>query len=274
MNVKKKLVSGAMAATMGLSLVGGGTFAAFNDVENVDASIAAGELNLDLSSYDGPIDFQVSDLKPGDTMTRYINLKNTGSLAIKDVLMSVDSASFEDYNPGEGDSDIYGENSKLDYLEQFKVSVVKVGEEGGPSDFPKDIIEGNITLADFYRASSLTNVSDTERTDARDNLAAAINEEYYTDSRMNVATVNPDEWTGLPLIPNDDDKLRIDIAYVNDTDTDDNGVMLQNKFQGDEAGVTLTFEARQWDGQEITEDDMDGDYVESNEEANNGDPIE
>ena len=87
MSLKKKLGLGAASAALGLSLIGGGTFAYFNDIATVNNQFAAGTLNLDVNK-DGEssINFDLRNLKPGDTAKRYFILANDGSLSIKDVL--------------------------------------------------------------------------------------------------------------------------------------------------------------------------------------------
>ncbi|WP_017755126.1 TasA family protein [Calidifontibacillus oryziterrae] len=278
MNIKKKLAMGAMAATMGISMIGGGTWAAFNDIEEANATVAAGELHFDLKSLNnGPINFNVSNLKPGDTMTRSIKLQNTGTLAIKDVMLSIDNVDFTDYNPGDiVDADIWGVNDEIEYLSQFKVTVAKVGAETGSGPdggFPKDIIVDDITLADLYLASALSGVDPAAQATARSTIAANVNPDYYEEGRINVSTVNPDEWSGLPLIPRDPDNLELTIEFDEYSQRDDRGVEDQNRFQGDTADVTFTFEARQWGGQEVTDEDMDGTDVRTNRMANNGEPL-
>ncbi|WP_066175984.1 TasA family protein [Bacillus marinisedimentorum] len=268
MSIKKKLTMGAMAAAMGVSLIGAGTWAAFNDIENVNASMAAGELELELAQANGPMHFNISNLKPGDHMTREIKLVNDGSLAIKDVLLSIDNFEFRNYGEDiEATTEVFGSNTGLEFLDQFEISLVKTGNEGGPSDFPKTILgpDSDVTLADVYRASG-------GDSDAKNTLAAAVHPDYWTDGRINVATINPNEWTGLPLIPEDDDIVEITITFKDDKEKVD-GLYVQNKFQGDEIDVEFTLEARQWGGQEITDTDMNGNDVETNRKANNGDPI-
>lgn len=160
MSYKKKLTMGAMTATLGLSLLGVGTWAAFNDVENVDASVAPGTLNLDVGEYlDAPYTFNISNLKPGDTMIRNIKLDNTGTLAIKDVLLSIDDVNFTDYAPalgelGAGDTDVFGTNTSGEYLEQFKVTLARTGIEGAEEEI---IGSGDdVTLADIANGNDLT----------------------------------------------------------------------------------------------------------------------
>lgn len=46
MGMKKKLSLGVASAALGLALVGGGTWAAFNDIKSKDATFASGTLDL------------------------------------------------------------------------------------------------------------------------------------------------------------------------------------------------------------------------------------
>jgi spore coat-associated protein N len=285
MSLKKRLTMGAMSATLGLSLVAGGTWAAFNDIEEVNASVAAGKLDLKLGKINnGDITFDVNNLKPGDTMTRTINLINDGTLAIDKVLLTIDDISFTDYIPqqgqaGFGDSDTHGTNSAIDYLKQFKVTVAKVGAESGSGGFPKDIILSDITLADLYQATTDDTVDAAARLAAQTTLSNSVESAYYQNFGLNVATINPDEWTGLPVFPRDDDRLELTIEFDEYSIRDGRGVEEQNKYQGDTVDVKFSFEATQWGGQEITPDDIGAGrkgtgipgYVETNEEANNGD---
>jgi spore coat-associated protein N len=87
MSIKKKLGLGMASAALGLSLIGGGTFAYFNDVETSNNSFAAGTLNLTLNPTEM---FKIQNMKPGDRMFKRFNLKNDGSLNIKDVLLATD----------------------------------------------------------------------------------------------------------------------------------------------------------------------------------------
>ena len=267
MSLKKKLTMGALSATLGISLVGAGTWAAFNDIEEVSSSLQAGTLDLVVAEADGPINFDISNLKPGDTMTRYIKLDNGGSLAIKDVLLSIDSIDFTDYvpkegEPGYGDPDTYGENSAEEYLDQFKVTLLRTGLEGNDEEII--VSSDNITLADIYKATNL-------------NDAAAINKifaatgNHWVDGRINLASAAENQYTGLPVDPADFDTVEMSVEFVEYSVRDDRGVEEQNKYQGDTVDVEFTLEARQWQGQEITADDVNADgYVETNEEANNG----
>lgn len=278
MNIKKKLMMGAAAATMGLSMIGGGTWAAFNDIEDVTAAVENGELKLNLAEYQGPIEFKVSDLKPGDSMKRYITLEHEegSSIAIKDVLLSIDNITFDDFGYDENgnrdlteagadyDIDIFGKNSAIDYLEQFDVNLVRTGIEGADEAIISDA--DNITLADIYKA---TNPSILDAT-AITKLSNAVGN-HWVDGRINLASAATNSYTGLPIDPEDWDTLEMVIEFNKYSTRDARGVEEQNKYQGDTTDVKFTLEARQWDGQEITDADLDANgYVETNQEVNNG----
>jgi spore coat-associated protein N len=297
--MKKKLTMGAMSAALGLSLVAGGTWAAFNDIEEVTASFAAGTLNLTLADLVGDANnntFKVSNLKPGDKMTRTIVLKNDGSLAMKDVLLSIDGITFTDYVPtsgqsGFGDTDTYGTNSALDYLSQFKVKVVNVGAQGGDT-YPIDVILQDITLKELYLATSLTTpyaygATDADVAAARAKLgnagpSAFVKDGYFDDNRIQVtprpqdysSTGLAEQYAGIPV--GVEHRVAIEIEFTTDGSTRDaRGVESQNKYQGDKVDVTFSLEGRQWDGQKVTDSEVDsttGD-VKTNRLVNNGDSL-
>ncbi|WP_410981793.1 biofilm matrix protein CalY [Bacillus cereus] len=85
MSLKKKLGMGVASAALGLSLIGGGTFAYFSDKEVSNNTFAAGTLDLTL---DPKTLVDIKDLKPGDTVKKEFLLKNSGTLAIKDVKLA------------------------------------------------------------------------------------------------------------------------------------------------------------------------------------------
>ncbi|MGG2093116.1 CalY family protein [Bacillus sp. S13(2024)] len=87
MSLKKKLGMGVASAALGLSLIGGGTFAFFSDKEVSNNTFAAG--TLDLAANPTTV-VDVSNLKPGDTIKRDFKLENKGSLDIKKVLLKTD----------------------------------------------------------------------------------------------------------------------------------------------------------------------------------------
>ncbi|MFL0491330.1 cell division protein FtsN [Bacillus sp. AFS054943] len=85
MSLKKKLGMGVASAALGLSLIGGGTFAFFSDKEVSNNTFAAGTLDLTLNP---KTLVDIKDLKPGDSVKKEFLLKNDGTLAIKDVKLA------------------------------------------------------------------------------------------------------------------------------------------------------------------------------------------
>ncbi|RSD26759.1 TasA family protein [Mesobacillus subterraneus] len=84
MSLKKKLGMGIATAALGFSLIGGGTFAYFNDTEQAKANFASGTIDLETNK---EYWFDIDKLAPGDKMTRQLEIKNAGTLDIKKVLM-------------------------------------------------------------------------------------------------------------------------------------------------------------------------------------------
>lgn len=87
MSIKQKLAMGILTGGLAISMIGGGTYAYFNDVETSTNTFAAGTLDLAVNP-ETIID--VSNLKPGDWMYRNFKLENNGSLDISKVLLSTE----------------------------------------------------------------------------------------------------------------------------------------------------------------------------------------
>lgn len=110
MGLKKQLGMGIAAAALGISMIGGGTYAYFSSSETTNNSFAAG--TLDLTAEPTEI-IEVEDLKPGDSMTRDFELQNSGSLDIKKVLLETDY----DVEDQEGDNtEDFGEHIQVKFL--------------------------------------------------------------------------------------------------------------------------------------------------------------
>lgn len=88
MGFKKRLGMGIMSGMLGLSLIGGATYAYFSDTETTTNTFAAGTLDL---SVNPTVMIDVDNLQPGDSMTRTFELINNGSLDIKNVTLKTDS---------------------------------------------------------------------------------------------------------------------------------------------------------------------------------------
>ncbi|MDC3413624.1 CalY family protein [Aquibacillus sp. 3ASR75-11] len=266
MSIKKKLGLGVASAALGLSLVGGGTWAAFNDVETLDNSFAAGTLDLGLSAGNTELlNFDLSNLKPGDQMLRSFKLSNDGSLAIKEVWMDVAQSNFLNGTNEFVDEHGQTDNDALAFLDQFKVEILRTGVEGGNLGAPFDIINSgdNVTLRDLVEGTNLPSGGEFE-TGANGNV-----------TRINLAPTNTQspDYNGLPADPRDYEVVEIKISMIDDqtriTDTESPAYneFTQNKYQGDSIDLNLEFEATQWEGLN-TEQTQNNGYLEVNEEAN------
>lgn len=111
MSIKKKLGLGIASAALGISLVGGGTFAYFSDTEVTNNTFAAG--TLDLAANPTTI-IEVDNIKPGDTMVREFTLENNGTLDIANIDLSTEYT----VSDAKGDnSDDFGKHIKVLFLE-------------------------------------------------------------------------------------------------------------------------------------------------------------
>jgi spore coat-associated protein N len=90
MGIKKKLGLGLASAAMGLSLIGGGTFAYFNDTATLHNSFESGTLVLDIEqAWNFPVNFDLENIKPGQSWERQFVLANNGSLEFGNTFMTV-----------------------------------------------------------------------------------------------------------------------------------------------------------------------------------------
>ncbi|WP_339230870.1 CalY family protein [Oceanobacillus sp. FSL K6-2867] len=110
MNIKKKLGTGIISAVLGLTLVGGGTFAYFSDTETTNNTFAAGTLDLAVN----PTQIiEVDNIKPGDSMIRDFELQNNGTLDIDKVLLETEYT----VNDASGDNtEDFGEHIQVEFL--------------------------------------------------------------------------------------------------------------------------------------------------------------
>lgn len=110
MGIKKQLGMGVMSAALGLSLVGGGTYAYFSDSETTNNTFAAGTIDLGLEPTEV---IEVDNIQPGDSMTRNFELQNNGSMLIDKVLLETDYSVID----AEGDNtDDFGTHIEVEFL--------------------------------------------------------------------------------------------------------------------------------------------------------------
>ncbi|MGA4721681.1 TasA family protein [Fictibacillus nanhaiensis] len=256
MSIKKQLGMGVVTAALGLTLVGGGTWAAFNDTATINNHFAAGTLDLTVGKVNQAANFDLGNMKPGDEVKRVFTLNNAGSLAIKEVLLNTTANGF---NKG------VGTNEDLTaFLSQFEIDVLSVDSENTEGKFEprKSILQGTtpLTLADL--------VNNT--------YTGKINSAYLaqdsTDTRINLAPLvvpaGQDAKRGIPVTPADSDSVMFVIKFKEDNTrvggaSDKYGEYVQNKFQGNSASFYFNLEATQWDGMSLDSSNVNG-------EINNG----
>jgi spore coat-associated protein N len=134
MGIKKTLGLSVAAAALGLSLIGGGTFAYFSDTATNTSTFAAG--TLDLNS-DPSVVVNIGNLKPGDTVTKTFKLKNDGSLDIGSVLLKTNYVV----------NDVGGNNGGIDLGQFIKVKFLVNVDKSNPLQIDKVVYE--TTLADL-----------------------------------------------------------------------------------------------------------------------------
>jgi spore coat-associated protein N len=237
MSIKKKLGLGVASGALGLAMIGGGTWAAFSDHEKTDNIFKTGTLDLGIAANGSvPMTFDLQNLKPGDSMQREIVLSNKGSLAIKNVLLDAVIDATDGGANLNGDLDLGAVNTDQEILEQFNVELLYADYIPGASDPVANfkLIEStdNITLYD------LGTFTETDWA-----TAGIVHEGDY----LNVAPVNTDgAYTGIPVVPSDNDKLVIKITFNENAN---------NAFMDDKADVTFNFTANQWGPKEHTSND-------------------
>lgn len=111
MGIKKKLGMGIATAVLGVSLIGGGTYAYFNDREETINEFNAGTLDL---SVNPTTLIELENLKPGDWAEKKFKLTNTGSLDMSKILL------YTDYEQAgvQGDED-FGKHIQVNFLKNF-----------------------------------------------------------------------------------------------------------------------------------------------------------
>ncbi|WP_340020966.1 TasA family protein [Paenibacillus sp. FSL K6-1096] len=138
MGIKKTLGLGAASAALGLSLIGGGTFAYFSSTATSTATFAAGTLKLG-SSFNTPV--ALSNLKPGDYTVRTFTLSNEGTLDIKFLKLATSYTV----------TDAKGDNAGQDLGAHFKVKLLKDSYTSGSTD---GYVLSEVTLKDLKNIPS------------------------------------------------------------------------------------------------------------------------
>lgn len=215
MSIKKKMSMGILAGALGVSLIGGGTWAAFNDVEEVNNTFAAGTLDLVVGEAT-TMDFTISNLKPGDYFTKELVLKNNGSLDINQIkLHATKEAGWEDKDvlglaskfPG-----VDTTNSQDDFLDQFNVKIFPKGSSTAIYDK---------TLKDLASGVGITELTGTNASTV--GLASGAADKVYD----------------------------VKVTFVeNSTKFSGSRLHEQNKYQDEKSNLKFVFEATQMPGED------------------------
>ncbi|MDF2679299.1 MAG: Spore coat-associated protein [Brevibacillus sp.] len=238
MNIKKQFALSLASVGVGAALLSGGTYAWFNSTAAISNNeFEAGTLDMEVAAVNGyQIKFDLQDLKPGDYMTRRFDIKNTGSLDIKEVLLQLNFNPETDFNEGRDPNGNVNANdaagkkeSALDYLSQYEIQFFKTEAESPYNTSDMDLLKqlkwrmgkSTITLRDLYV------LTQTERMDiAYRNL------------------LNPKPGTNTA----DDDQIELKIGFINNEQKNADGTYVQNKYQGDSIKIAFDLEATQWEG--------------------------
>ncbi|WP_373895300.1 TasA family protein [Virgibacillus sp. CBA3643] len=110
MGIKNQIGMGVMSAALGLTLIGGGTYAYFSDSEMTNNTFAAGTLDL---SVNPTTIIDVGELQPGDSFTRDFELGNNGSQDIEKVTLDTD---YEVIDADGDNTDDFGSQIEVEFL--------------------------------------------------------------------------------------------------------------------------------------------------------------
>jgi predicted ribosomally synthesized peptide with SipW-like signal peptide len=84
MGISMKTTSGKILASVALvgtaaAVAGMGTYGAFTSSTTANAAVSSGNVQIALGSTDTNLSYTIAGLLPGDTVTRFVDLKNTGN---------------------------------------------------------------------------------------------------------------------------------------------------------------------------------------------------
>ncbi|WP_082234880.1 CalY family protein [Halobacillus massiliensis] len=111
MGFMKKLSGGLVTASLGLSLMGGGTYAYFSDEETTSNTFGMGTLDV---SVNPQVIVDITDLKPGDSVLKEFKLANEGTLDIKSISLLTDYQVVD--AKGNNGGDDLGDHIRVNFL--------------------------------------------------------------------------------------------------------------------------------------------------------------
>ncbi|UJL45362.1 SipW-dependent-type signal peptide-containing protein [Virgibacillus sp. NKC19-16] len=123
MNIKNRIMLCVATAVLGLGLIGGGTYAYFNDTEPTQKTFATGVLDLGLNK-ETIID--IKDIIPGDTVDGKFELTNDGTVGMSEVILH-SSYDVVDNNKS-NDGDDLGDHIRVEFLDRTKEEGAVISE--------------------------------------------------------------------------------------------------------------------------------------------------
>ncbi|MHC0037571.1 TasA family protein [Pseudoneobacillus sp. C159] len=223
MSIKKKMSIGILSGALGLSLIGGGTWAAFNDVETTSNSFTAGTLDLVVDGT-STMNFDIKNLKPGDYFTKKLVLKNGGSLDINQIKVHAKSKNTwvdkDVLGLGTGATPKIavdaGKNTEADFLSQFEVVFTKTSPGTPP----------------FTYTTNLGLLADP------------------TNPVIGELTGTDEDTVGLAAGATSSIEYDVKVTFIrNDTTFPNSRLQVQNKYQEESASLDFVFEATQMKGE-------------------------
>lgn len=111
--MKSKIFLSMLVIIVAVSLVAGGTMAWFTDAQNsANNTFTAGTVKINMRGDIGAVPLTVSNIAPGDTITKYVVFQNTGTLGMifgTNVIAQIDEGNISQFlkvkitlNPSEG----------------------------------------------------------------------------------------------------------------------------------------------------------------------------
>lgn len=216
MGIRKKLGLGIGAAALGLSLVGGGTYAYFSDTAVQASTFASGTLDLNV---DPTVLVDLKDIAPGDYTNKTFKLVNNGSIDIKNVKLKTE------YTITKADGTAVSQEIQDKYAQALEVEFLT-----NKGDNARD--HQVITTKNLKYLASVT----------PDNLAKELDQIWYTDWQGKIVegwVITDGIKAGSGNKSTDDFSVRFKFK--------DNGTN-QNELQGLKLNLTWTFEGVQRDG--------------------------
>ncbi|WP_373893400.1 TasA family protein [Virgibacillus natechei] len=144
MNIKNRIMMCVVTAVLGLGLIGGGTYAYFNDTKATQNTFATGELDLGINK-ETIID--IPDIIPGETVDGKFELTNDGTVDMSEVVLHSTYEVTDNNKANDGDD--LGEHIQVEFLD-------RANEEGDviSETTLSELTENPVKILDEFPADS------------------------------------------------------------------------------------------------------------------------